>query len=471
MPRSNVEATRALLDQLMGKDRNLTASARLLQRASIHFTSDRICPHFLVAFCPHSLFQHTKSDMGACMRVHDERTRDEFRREEEGVRWWYEERFYRYCQGLIDDIERKMRRQQADAAASSAPAAPSASASASAATPASAPNTSTASATSMLSHLLSTDAEYLELSAQLSTLHTSVQAIAAQIDGLVAAGQHDVVERIRAMKSRMEAQRADKQAAMDARRAALEQQARDSPNTTTVLPSVSITSGPLAKRMLLCEVCGTALVAGDDEARMAAHRAGKQHQGYETIRDWMGEFAARREKRGGPMSEAEAAEVERKVAEKGKAAAAAEREEKNGGGGGGGEYERNGGGSDGWNGRARGGGGGRYEDRNGGGGGGSNRGGIGYDRRGGYSGGGSSSNGYGGDRGDRGRESYDSRRGGGGYDRGSSGGRYDGGGSSSSSSRYEDRRSDDRSHRRRSRSRSPDKSRSRSRSRDRHRRR
>ena len=55
MPRSNVEATRALLDQLMGKDRNLTASARAAQRASIHYTSDRICPHFLVAFCPHTL--------------------------------------------------------------------------------------------------------------------------------------------------------------------------------------------------------------------------------------------------------------------------------------------------------------------------------------------------------------------------------------------------------------------------------
>ena len=453
MPRSNVDATRALLDQLMGKDRNLTASARAAQRASIHYTSDRICPHFLVAFCPHSLFQHTKSDMGQCMRVHDERTRDEFRREDEDVRWWYDERFYRYCQGLIDDIERKMKRQQADSAAPFTPTA--------ASTAASAPNPSTASATSVLSHLLSTDSDYLALSTELSTLSTSIQTIQAQIDSLTAAGQHAVVERIQAMKGKLEAQRQGKQAAMDARRTALEQQARDSPNSTTPLPSVSITSGPQAKRMLLCEVCGTALVAGDDEARMAAHRAGKQHQGYETIREWMKEFEERREKRGGALTEAQVAEVEKKVAEKSKAAAAAEREREEKNGGGGGEHERTGG-SDGWNGRARGGGGGwgggsRYEERGGGG----SRGGIGYDRRGGAGGGAA----WGGaDRGERGgREQYDGRRGGGGYDRGS-GGRYD-----STSSRYEDRRSDDRSHRRRSRS--PTKSRSRSRSRDRHRRR
>ena len=204
------------------------------------------------------------------------------------MRWWYEERFYRYCQGLIEDIERKMRRQQADHAAIAA------------ATPASnMSTTSTASATSVLSHLLSTDSEYLALSSELSTLSTSIQTIQAQIDSLTAAGQHAVVDRIQSMKTKLETQRQDKQTAMDTRRSALEQQARDSPNTTTPLPSVSITSGPQSKRMLLCEVCGTALVAGDDEARMAAHRAGKQHQGYETIREWMKEFEERREKRGG----------------------------------------------------------------------------------------------------------------------------------------------------------------------------
>lgn len=64
-----VEEFRILLDELLGKDRDLPRSERLKKRD--HFDDNDVCKYFLVAFCPHELFINTRNDIGRCKKRHD----------------------------------------------------------------------------------------------------------------------------------------------------------------------------------------------------------------------------------------------------------------------------------------------------------------------------------------------------------------------------------------------------------------
>ena len=82
-----VDATRALLDELMGKERNLLPTER--QNVGSHFSDPEVCKHFLCGFCPHQLFINTKSDLGTfafiyltqlgnCNKIHDDLLKAEY---------------------------------------------------------------------------------------------------------------------------------------------------------------------------------------------------------------------------------------------------------------------------------------------------------------------------------------------------------------------------------------------------------
>lgn len=59
-----MDATRALLDELMGKDRNLPPAER--KGAGLKFSDHSVCKYDLVGLCPNSLFKNTRSDLGPC---------------------------------------------------------------------------------------------------------------------------------------------------------------------------------------------------------------------------------------------------------------------------------------------------------------------------------------------------------------------------------------------------------------------
>ncbi len=56
------DAMRALLDELMGPDRNLGQNEKNHNRRN--FNDDTVCKYYLCGFCPHDLFTNTKSDLG-----------------------------------------------------------------------------------------------------------------------------------------------------------------------------------------------------------------------------------------------------------------------------------------------------------------------------------------------------------------------------------------------------------------------
>ena len=57
-----------LLDELMGRDRNLAPSDH---REEKRWDDADVCKYALVEFCPHELFTNTRADLGACHKVHD----------------------------------------------------------------------------------------------------------------------------------------------------------------------------------------------------------------------------------------------------------------------------------------------------------------------------------------------------------------------------------------------------------------
>ena len=66
---------RAMLDELMGKDRDKPPASR--QNRPAHFSDPEICKYYICGFCPHDLFINTKSDLGNCTKVHDDICKEE----------------------------------------------------------------------------------------------------------------------------------------------------------------------------------------------------------------------------------------------------------------------------------------------------------------------------------------------------------------------------------------------------------
>lgn len=58
-----VDAFRSMLDELMGKERDVPLGKR--QNKALQFDDKDICKYELVALCPNRLFRNTKSDLGA----------------------------------------------------------------------------------------------------------------------------------------------------------------------------------------------------------------------------------------------------------------------------------------------------------------------------------------------------------------------------------------------------------------------
>jgi hypothetical protein len=57
-----VDVTRALLDELMGKQRDAPLDQR--SNRKIAYSDPDVCKHELVSVCPNQLFKNTRSDLG-----------------------------------------------------------------------------------------------------------------------------------------------------------------------------------------------------------------------------------------------------------------------------------------------------------------------------------------------------------------------------------------------------------------------
>jgi len=229
---TNMQSNRALMDELMGKHRDLLPNEKA--RKDVHFTDSEICKHFLCGFCPNDLFTNTKSDLGTCTKLHDEACKEEYQEAKKRKEFPFEREWIRHMDRLIDDLDRKIKRGH-----------------------------------DRLEHQEEKGDIPLtgEASEKLNTISGKIQLLLKQMEEY---GEEGKVEESQQLMKSIEQLKAEKE--------------------IIVLSADTRTLSSQEKRMKVCEICGAFLVVGDTEKRTASHLDGKQHQGYalirKTLEDW-----------------------------------------------------------------------------------------------------------------------------------------------------------------------------------------
>ncbi|CAN0902531.1 Luc7-like protein 3 [Linum grandiflorum] len=237
-----MDAQRAMLDSLMGADRNLTEHEKKDYK-EITWDSKEVCPYYMARFCPHDLFVNTKSDLGPCERVHDPKLKESFEKSPRHDKFLLKFEFdlAQRCDKLVMDLDRRVRRGRERLAQDDEP---------------------------MPLPPLSA-----EKSEQLAVVEEKIKNLLVQVEDLGEAGKVDEAQALMKKVDELNAEKAVIQA----------------PNGK--LPMI-----PQDKKMALCEICGSFLVANDAQERTQSHITGKQHIGYGMVRDFISEYKEAREK-------------------------------------------------------------------------------------------------------------------------------------------------------------------------------
>ncbi|KAL7229505.1 hypothetical protein ACSBR2_008086 [Camellia fascicularis] len=239
-----MDAQRALLDELMGAARNLTEEERKGYK-EITWDDKEVCGLYMVRFCPHDLFVNTRSDLGPCPRIHDPKLKESFENSPRHDSYVprFEAELAHFCEKLVMDLDRRVRRGQERLSQDvEAPPPPPVSA---------------------------------EKSEQLSVLEEKIRNLLEQVETLGEAGKVDEAE---ALMRKVET--------LNTEKTALTQQSQ---NEKVLMLAQE-------KKMALCEICGSFLVANDAAERTQSHVTGKQHIGYGMVREFIAEYKAAKEK-------------------------------------------------------------------------------------------------------------------------------------------------------------------------------
>eukprot|EP01121_Diplochlamys_sp_Union-15-3_P003207 TRINITY_DN1305_c0_g1_i1.p1 TRINITY_DN1305_c0_g1~~TRINITY_DN1305_c0_g1_i1.p1 ORF type:complete len:311 (-),score=44.34 TRINITY_DN1305_c0_g1_i1:55-987(-) len=234
-----MNATRALLDELMGNDRDLHPSEK--KKKDLRFYDPEICKYYICSFCPHDLFTNTKSDLGPCSQLHDDNCKKEWQNYDKKYRYNFEIDFIRYLEKLINDLDRRIKRGY-----------------------------------ERLDHQdddpqISVSSENKE---KIENINQRCSEIVKQIEEL---GDEGRIDEANALMKKLDELNQEKE--------------------TLLKSDVKAISTTQERRMKVCETCGVFLVIGDTEKRTVSHIEGKQHQGYDLIRKTLDEYYKKEEEK------------------------------------------------------------------------------------------------------------------------------------------------------------------------------
>lgn len=239
-----MDAQRALLDELMGSARNLTEEERKGHR-EIKWDDKEVCGCYMVRFCPHDLFVNTRSDLGACPKIHDPKLKESFENSPRHDSYVpkFEAELAHFCERLVSDLDRRVRRGRERLAQDvDVPPPPPISA---------------------------------EKAEQLSVLEEKIKNLLEQVESL---GEEGKVDEAEALMRKVEM--------LNTEKTILTQQ----PQQDKLLMVAQ------EKKMALCEICGSFLVANDAAERTQSHVTGKQHMGYGLVREFLADYKEAKEK-------------------------------------------------------------------------------------------------------------------------------------------------------------------------------
>mmetsp|Transcript_57233 Transcript_57233/g.123822 ORF Transcript_57233/g.123822 Transcript_57233/m.123822 type:complete len:452 (+) Transcript_57233:174-1529(+) len=106
-----MDETRALLDALMGPNRNRKEPVSTDQP---DFADDSVCKYFLVGFCPHDWFTMTRRSLTPCTKIHSEIMRSQFEvhQDVQAYRAEYEEEFLHHLEKIAAECTAYIARER-----------------------------------------------------------------------------------------------------------------------------------------------------------------------------------------------------------------------------------------------------------------------------------------------------------------------------------------------------------------------
>ncbi|KAK9821175.1 hypothetical protein WJX74_004864 [Apatococcus lobatus] len=122
-----VDAMRAALDELMGRERDVPMDRRTNRK--LRFDDPEVCKYAIAGLCPYGLFKNTKSDLGDCKyEMHEDDIQfDEIKEEydmipeKEKGRYGYPKELFLLLEKLTRDMDKKIERQKERAEKESEP--------------------------------------------------------------------------------------------------------------------------------------------------------------------------------------------------------------------------------------------------------------------------------------------------------------------------------------------------------------
>lgn len=215
-------------DNLLGKDRDLPLNKK--QKTRKHFDDRDVCSFFLIDFCPHELFQNTKSDLGPCKKRHDNFYRAQFQTNpnREQYRLRYEEILEGFLERLISDVDTKIKR----------------------------------AIERIEAPLIENDNKSKYIFDQVAAIDKLIEEYALEAERL---GEQGMIEQSEIVMKNID-------------------QLRDQKNELLSLTG----EHPLItkdKQLKICEICGALQSIQDDQKRLQVHYEGKLHTGYAKIRE------------------------------------------------------------------------------------------------------------------------------------------------------------------------------------------
>ncbi|GAB9467860.1 Rna-binding protein luc7-like 2-like isoform x1 [Globisporangium polare] len=288
-----MDAQRALLDELMGRNRDGDKP----EEDITDFRHSRVCKRYLCGLCPHDLFQNTKMDLGECASLHLPQMRVQFERErlaQPDRDFGYDQELERDLVKFISEVEKKIQRAQRRLEEQDGVKAPS---------------------------LMDFEncKEVLEITAEIQEVMLKAEEAGNEGEVDLSMELMEKVEELKQKKATAQAnamlvsfrsETAGGSAGADEENPSVSSTDGDSENSGAKenesigksLPDV-LSGNPLAsanvnQKLRVCDVCGAFLSIFDSDRRLADHFGGKLHLGYLQIRKKIKEISeVRRERR------------------------------------------------------------------------------------------------------------------------------------------------------------------------------
>ncbi|XP_078494752.1 putative RNA-binding protein Luc7-like 2 [Ciona intestinalis] len=214
---------RAMLDQLMGTQRDGTGSK------SLKFDEDSVCKTFLLGCCPNDILSGTRADIGDCRKVHDLALKADYEMASISKDYFYDFDAFDHLKSFISDTDQKIEVSKKRLAEQQA-----------------------------------------EVSAEVQGKATTVQDLNEQIRKLLVKaeelGMQGEIEESKTVLSEVEKVKILKQEAEEAYK--------------NSMPASTYQQ----QKLRVCEVCSAYLGLHDNDCRLADHFGGKLHAGFIQIR-------------------------------------------------------------------------------------------------------------------------------------------------------------------------------------------